>query len=414
VNASIDRSGPRIAFAFTGQGAQYPGMTARLYLGHDGYRRHLDAAAEALRPYTGTSVTDLIVRGDLRVHQTGFTQPTMFAIEYALAATLLDAGIRPVAVIGHSIGEFAASVVAGGLCLDDAALLVAVRGAYMQYLPSGGGMLAVRAAPEELEHFVQRSAKVGFGAFNGPRATVLSGDLGALEHIHDELTRRKVAARLLQVSHGFHSPLMQPMLQRFARVASRVPPNPPKLAFYSTVRGRRLLNEALGALYWTEHISAPVRFAQAAQRLLAEQSLDMVLEIGPKPVLTNLVKALAGDDGPACVPVCRSEDTDAAALVALIAELLPNEALDDDPVREAVYSAVSRLVNDPCARIGPDVALRGDLGFDSVMVMQLTYQLEQRLPALGKLSLPDMLDSIVTPATLVEYLRGQLSAGLVA
>jgi acyl transferase domain-containing protein len=405
---------PRIAFAFTGQGAQYPGMTARLYLGHDGYRRHLDAAAEALRPYTGTSITDLIVRGDLRVHQTGFTQPSMFAVEYALAATLLDAGIRPVAVIGHSIGEFAASVVAGALDLDDAALLVAVRGAYMQYLPSGGGMLAVRATPEDLEEFVAREPKVGFGAFNGPRATVLSGDLPALERIHEELSRRKVVARLLQVSHGFHSPLMQPMLQRFARVATRVPPSPPRLPFYSTVRGRRLLNEALGALYWTEHISAPVRFAQAAQRLLAEQELDTVLEIGPKPVLTNLFKALNSEDGPACVPVCRGEDTDAAALAAVISELLPLDALDDDPVREAVYASVARLVNDPSVRIGPDVALRGDLGFDSVMVMQLTYQLEQRLPALGKLSLPDMLDSVVTPATLVEYLRGQLSAGLVA
>lgn len=413
MSAGIDPT-PRIAFAFTGQGAQYPGMTARLYLGHDGYRRHLDAAAEALRPYTGTSITDLIVRGDLRVHQTGFTQPSMFAVEYALAATLLDAGIRPVAVIGHSIGEFAASVVAGALDLADAALLVAVRGAYMQYLPSGGGMLAVRAAPEELAQFIADEPKVGFGAFNGPRATVLSGDLTVLERIHDELTRRKMPGRLLQVSHGFHSPLMQPMLQRFARVASRVPPSPPKLPFYSTVRGRRLLNEALGALYWTEHISAPVRFAQAAQRLLAEQSLDTVLEIGPKPVLTNLIKALAGDNGPACVPVCRSEDTDAAALAALVGDLLPRDALDDDPVREAVYAAVARLVNDPSVRIGPDVALRGDLGFDSVMVMQLTYQLEQRLPALGKLSLPDMLDSIVTPATLVEYLRGQLSAGLVA
>ncbi len=413
MNAGTDPA-PRIAFAFTGQGAQYPGMTARLYLGHDGYRRHLDAAAEALCPYTGTSITDLIVRGDLRVHQTGFTQPAMFAVEYALAATLLDAGIRPVAVIGHSIGEFAASVVAGALSLDDAALLVAVRGAYMQYLPSGGGMLAVRAAPEELESFVEREPKVGFGAFNGPRATVLSGDLGALERIHDELTRRRVAGRLLQVSHGFHSPLMQPMLQRFARVATRVPPRPPKLPFYSTVRGRRLLNEALGALYWTEHISAPVRFAPAAQRLLAEQRPDTVLEIGPKPVLTNLVKALAAENGPACLPFCRGEDTDAAALAAVIGDLLPHGTQDDDPVREAVYAAVARLVDDPSVVIGPDVALRGDLGFDSVMVMQLTYQLEQRLPALGKLSLPDMLDSIVTPATLVEYLRAQLSAGLVA
>jgi len=401
---------PRIAFAFTGQGAQYPGMTTRLYAGHDGYRRHLDEAAEALRPYTGTSVADLLVNGDLRVHQTGFTQPTMFAVEYALAATLQDAGVRPVAVIGHSIGEFAAAVLAGALDLEDAALLVAVRGAYMQYLPSGGGMLAVRAEPERLTALVENEPRVGFGAFNGPRATVLSGDLRVLERIHDELGRRGVAGRLLQVSHAFHSPLMQPMLQRFARVAARVRPRAPRLPFYSTVRGRRLLNEALDALYWTEHISAPVRFEQAARRLLAEQAPDTVLEIGPKPVLANLVKALAGDGGPACLPVCRGEDTDAAALAAVIGGLGLGSA-ERDQVQEAVYASVARLVDDPSVLIGPDLALRGDLGFDSVMVMQLTFQLEKRLPALGKLSLPDMLDSLVTPATLVEYLRAQLSAG---
>jgi [acyl-carrier-protein] S-malonyltransferase len=411
VNAETENA-PRIAFAFTGQGAQYPGMTARLYIGHDGYRRHLDDAAQALRPYTGTSVVDLIVRGDPRIHQTGFTQPVMFAVEYALAAVLRDAGVRPVAVLGHSIGEFAAAVVAEGLDLEDAALLVAVRGTYMQYLPSGGGMLAVRCGPDEVADLVEREPKVGFGAFNGARATVLSGELAALDRISDEVSRRGVAARPLQVSHAFHSPLMQPMLNRFARAAQRVQPRAPRLPFYSTVRGRRLLDEALDALYWTEHISAPVQFVQAARLLLAEQSPDVVVEIGPKPVLTNLLRPLCGADGPIGLPVCRGEDTDAAALNAVIEQL--GGATEPDPVREAVYTAVSRIVDDPTVVITPDLALRGDLGFDSVMVMQLTFQLERCLPALGKLSLPDMLDSIVTPATLVEYLRGQLSAGLAA
>lgn len=407
---------PRIAFAFTGQGAQYPGMTGRLYAGHPGYRGHLDEAAEALRPYTGTSIADLILRGDLRIHQTGFTQPAMFAVEYALAATLIDAGVRPTAVLGHSIGEFAAAVVGGALALDDAALLVAIRGAYMQYLPSGGGMLAVRAAPDEVVDLLEQEPEVGYGAFNGPKATVLSGDLGGLDRIHDELEQRGVLSRRLQVSHGFHSLLMRPMLQRFSLAAARVHPRAPRLPFFSTVHGRELRDgEMLDAAYWTEHICAPVRFEQAARRLLADQHPHTVLEIGPKPVLANMFKVLVEVGGPTVLPVCRGEDTDAAALSAVISGLglqLDNE--DDDPVRAAVYASVAELVDDPTVVIGPDLALRGDLGFDSVMVMQLTFQLERRLPALGKLSLPDMLDSLVTPATVVEYLRAQLSADLAA
>ncbi|MGH3415422.1 MAG: acyl carrier protein, partial [Actinocrinis sp.] len=149
--------------------------------------------------------------------------------------------------------------------------------------------------------------------------------------------------------------------------------------------------------------------------LLADQRPHFVLEIGPKPVLANLFKALAGRDGPACLPVCRGEDTDAAALAAVIGGLgIGRDEADDDPVRAAVYASVAELVDDPSVVIGPDLALRGDLGFDSVMVMQLTFQLERRLPAVGKLSVPDMLDSLVTPATVVEYLRTQLSADLAA
>ncbi len=408
---------PRIAFAFTGQGAQYPGMTGRLYVGHPGYRRHLDTAAEALRPYTGTSVADLILRGDLRIHQTGFTQPAMFAVEYALAATLIDAGVRPTSVLGHSIGEFAASVIGGSLTLDDAALLVAVRGAYMQYLPSGGGMLAVRAAPDEVADLLENEPEVGYGAFNGPKATVLSGDLIGLERIHDELEKRGVVSTRLQVSHAFHSLLMRPMLQRFSLAAARVHARASRLPFYSTVHGRELLDgEATDAGYWTEHICAPVRFEQAARRLLADQRPQFVIEIGPKPVLAKMFKALIDVGGPTCVPVCRGEDTDAAALAAVIAGLGLNLNAEEepDPVRDAVYASVAELVDDPSVVVGPDLALRGDLGFDSVMVMQLTFQLERRLPELGKLSLPDMLDSLVTPATVVEYLRAQLSADLAA
>lgn len=290
-------TGPRpgLVFAFTGQGAQYPGMTARLYLEHSAYRRRLDEAAGALLPYTRTSMVDLIVGADLRIHQTGFTQPALFAIEYALAATLVEAGVRPAAVIGHSIGEFAAAVVAGALDLDEAAALVAGRGAYMQYLPSGGGMLACSAPAADLDRLMRHEPEVSVGAYNGPLETVLSGEVRALERIADTLAARGVESTPLQVSHAFHSPQMQPMLGRYGALASGIRSGTAKLPFYSTVWGRPMGADSLDAGYWVEHIAAPVRFAQAAERLLREQRPETVVEIGPRAVLTVLMQRLVGD-----------------------------------------------------------------------------------------------------------------------
>lgn len=317
---------PGLAFAFTGQGAQYPGMTAKLYLEHPDYRRRLDEAAEALLPYTRTSVVDLIVGADLRIHQTGFTQPALFAIEYALAATLVEAGVRPSAVIGHSIGEFAAAVVAGALTLEEAAALVAGRGAYMQYLPSGGGMLACAAPPEDLTRLMDHETDVAFGAYNGPGETVLSGEMRALERIADTLAVRGVDSTPLQVSHAFHSHQMQPMLGRYGALASGIRPGTAKLPFYSTVRGRPLGAESLDSEYWVEHVAAPVRFAQAAEWLLREERPETVVEIGPRAVLTVLMQRLSGEQAlqdpsfsaPRFVAACPSVSAGAPELDAVI------------------------------------------------------------------------------------------------
>jgi [acyl-carrier-protein] S-malonyltransferase len=315
---------PGLVFAFAGQGAQYPGMTLRLYLEHPTYRKHLDRAAEALLPYTRTSMVDLIQDADVRIHQTGFTQPALFAVEYALAATLLEAGVRPEAVIGHSIGEFAATVVSGALCLEEAAALVAGRGAYMQYLPSGGGMLACAAPLEDLAVLMAREPEVGVGAFNGPGETVLSGEVRALERIADRLASHGVTSTPLRVSHAFHSAQMRPMLDRYHALASGVRPGVPRLAFYSTVRGRRLEGESLDAAYWVEHVAAPVRFAPAADQLLRELRPRTIVEISPRTVLAQLLRSLpeygasAADGAPRVVAACGGLSTGARDLDGVI------------------------------------------------------------------------------------------------
>ncbi|MDB1089570.1 acyltransferase domain-containing protein [Streptomyces sp. ACA25] len=310
----------RTAFVFTGLGAQHPGMTAALYIQCPDYRTALDEAAEALLPYTGVSVVDLILSGDTRLHQTAFAQPSLFAVGYALARMLEQAGVVPAAVLGQGIGEYAAAVVVGALTLPDAAKLVAIRGAFLQYLPSGGGMMATGLSPYEAAHLAAPEATVGIGVINGPRSTVLSGDRGALERIEDQLRARGQRCIHLPGTHAFHSPLMEPAVPRFEAVARRLPGGAPRLPFYSTVRGR-LTTEPLHSGYWTEQITAPVRFAEAARQLLDQQAPSHVVEIGPRTVLIPYLRRLAGRGTPACRMACAGPRSGAEEVRKLLAEL---------------------------------------------------------------------------------------------
>ncbi|MEU4497990.1 type I polyketide synthase [Streptomyces sp. NPDC023998] len=453
---------PGLAFAFTGQGSQYPRMTAGLYEGSAVYRTFLEEASKALQPYTVTPVHEVILAGDPVVHRTGTTQPALFAVQYALARTLMELGVRPAAVIGHSIGEFAAAVVAEALDLADAARLVAVRGAFMQQLPEGGGMLATRARPAEAAALVEDETDVGIGALNGPGATVLSGDLDALARIRNRLEEHGLACTPLKVSHAFHSPLMAPMLGRFERVASRIPGGRPRLPFHSTVRGRLLApGEELDAAYWTDHISATVRFEDAVTSL-SERPPTHVVEIGPKPVLSNLLRRIGPARDIPALGVCRGEGSGPREVGELLARLhqdgldpawdtfypdaekravrmpahafstqwrswhqqptgtaaapqppgVPAAAPDPDRVRRGVREAVVKVRGGRHDELDDTLRFYDDLGFDSVMLMELKYRLEVRFPEVGELSMPEMLSSLVSVESLIGYLSEQLNAAV--
>lgn len=322
----------RAAFVFTGQGSQHPGMTSGLYLNSTGYRRFLDEAAAALSPYTGVSVVDLMLSRDRRVHQTAYTQPALFAVEYALARTLEEAGVQPVAVLGHGIGEFAAAVVSGALTLADAAKLVTVRGAFMQYLPAGGGMTATCLAPYEAAEMIVDEPGVAIGAINAAKATVLSGELEGLRRIERRLEQRGIACKALEVTHAFHSPLMEPMLAKFEAVTRRLPGGASRLPYYSTVRGR-LTGEPLYAPYWTAQVTSPVRFADAARQMVDQQALTHIVEIGPKVVLTPFLRRIAGAEGPSCLGMCRGPQTNAVDLAGVLS------ALDAGPLAHPLVRA---------------------------------------------------------------------------
>jgi acyl transferase domain-containing protein len=345
---------PPVVLAFAGQGTQYPGMTARLYREDPVYRAHLDRVSQALEPHVGLSVAQLILRDDLRVYRAAYTQPALFAVEYALARTVIEGGVRPAAVVGHSIGEFAAAVIAGGLELADAARLIAVRGRLMQQLRAGGGMLAVRASADVLREVLEWEPSVVVAAVNGPQATVLSGWLGALHRVRSALTDRGVTATQLEVSHAFHSPLMEPMLVEFCAAADRLPyPAPPRLPFYSTLRGRLLYGEPLEAQYWTEQIVKPVLFHAAVSDLLQIEQPGAVLEIGPKPVLGSMIRKIAASAGSAASPAptvlatCRGTDASAAELADVLARLGAGAGAGEGAVARAAEPGTRPLRQDP-------------------------------------------------------------------
>ncbi|WP_367045441.1 beta-ketoacyl synthase N-terminal-like domain-containing protein [Streptomyces sp. Je 1-332] len=479
---------PRTAFLFTGQGSQYAGMTAGLHRDSALYRGFLDEADDALLPYTGKSVRDLLLGGDEDVHLTRWTQPALFAVGYALGRTLEALGVRPDMLLGHSVGEFATACLSGALPLHGAARLIAARGEMMQELPEGGGMLAVRAGREDLESRVAEEPLVGIAAVNGPLASVLSGDLTVLGRIEDELKRDGVRTRRLKVSHAFHSPLMGPMLERFSEIAEEVGGGVPGLPVYSSVRGRALADgEAMDAAYWVAHISSPVLFADAAEEVLADGATHLV-EIGPSPVLTTLIRRFGGtppgagpaqitpvrgvesggqdlsdalaalyrggvdphwdaaygtqervpqqlapyafsDDhrywaahtptrggaaprsaGPVAVPAPEQQPAAEEPLSEPTGVLTLTRGQDDDPVALAVQAAVGQVGGYSGEELAPQLRLYEDLGFDSVMIMELKNRLEERLTGIGQLTVQDLLPRLSSVGDLVSFLCEQGAA----
>lgn len=309
VSSADARQGqPSVAFLFTGQGAQYPGMGAALYREAPVFRAAFDACDALLLPELGFSLAELLYRHSdadqesikARLDATGTTQPALFALEYALAQLWLAYGVQPAAVMGHSVGEYVAACVAGVFSLADGLRLIAARGRLMQALPAGGAMAAVLAEPSLVEAaLAAHDGALSVAAYNGPRNTVVSGSAVALDALLAGLATQGIESRRLPVSHAFHSNLMAPMLDAFRRVAETVTYRAPQLAVMSNVSGQAAGAELATADYWVRHVSAPVRFG-AGVRALAQQGHAMLIEVGPSATLVAL--ALQNlDDGAADV-----------------------------------------------------------------------------------------------------------------
>ena len=195
---------------FSGQGSQHAGMTALLYRSHSVFRSALDRCCALAQPHLELDLLDVIFaegQDDALVNRTDYTQPALFAVEYALAELLKSWGIEPDAVIGHSLGEFAAACAADIMSLEDAMRLVVARGALMHGLPGGGGMVSIMAEELVVRPLIEKIApEIAIAAMNGPLNTVVSGDRAALKMLAEELDRQGLTHRELRISNGFHSP----------------------------------------------------------------------------------------------------------------------------------------------------------------------------------------------------------------
>jgi acyl transferase domain-containing protein len=290
-NPELNRN-KEIAFLFTGQGAQYFGMCKNYYETFDVFKNAIDECDEVIKSNLDHSIKDILWSETIDrnlIHQTKYTQPALFVVEYAMSKLWMSVGVQPTALIGHSIGELVALTVANAIELQDALKLVIARAALMNSLPMNEGSMASVFCNEENLKPLLKDSNVDLAAVNSIKNCTISGKKDDVVAFVEKLQEHKIKAIALNVSHAFHSRLMEPILDKFSLFAKQFSFKQPAIPVISNLTGKEISKQELNADYFANHIRNAVQFSNGIE-YLQQKDIELYLEVGPNPVLVSLAK----------------------------------------------------------------------------------------------------------------------------